>query len=60
METSNRPKKREVGFTSLPRVEKREDDCGETYTEYDGREGSFKARCTKPKGHWGVHGQRRF
>lgn len=59
-EVSNRPKKRIVGFSSLPYVEKRSDDCGETYTEYDGREGSFQARCTLKKNHWGRHGQRGF
>lgn len=30
--------------------------CGEVYTEYDGRDGAFKARCTHLKGHAEGHG----
>lgn len=47
-----------MSFGSLPRSVARspEDECGETYTEYDGREGAFQARCTRPKKHDGYHG----
>jgi hypothetical protein len=47
-----------MSFQSLPRVEPKEDDCGERYYEYDGREGRVPAICTLKKGHPGDHGQR--
>jgi hypothetical protein len=48
-----------MSFGSLPRSEgerNEKDVCGKTYTEYDGREGAFDARCTRPKGHYDSHG----
>lgn len=44
-------------FQSLPQsVKTKIPLCEEIYTEYDGREGSFKVKCSRPKNHNGYHG----
>lgn len=45
-----------MSFQSLPQVESKVPLCGTTYTEFDGRDGAYPCRCTRPEGHQGRHG----